>query len=516
MLKTKILFGEELVQLKNGMDKVHRAVSATLGSSGKNSVYREFNGPIVTNDGVSIANRIEHEDEAESIGADLIKQAARRTDEEAGDGTTTSIVLTHAMIEKGLEYIYPKTPWYRFFLKKKGANPMQLRREIEEATNKVIEEFEPKVIETDEEFFDVANISVEDEEIAKIVADSVKKAGLDGEVLVEESMQIKITKEEIDGYKFDRGYFSDYFVTDPSKMETVLHDVPVLITDKSISITQDIFPLIENLNAQKKNQLLLIAGDPAGEFLATAIANKMHGIFNIIIVKKPYSREVMEDIAIVTGGECLTEDKGIKKFDVSHVDKLGFAKKVIVSKESTLILNDNTEKVNDRIAALKEEMSKAEEYEKAQLKSRIARLAGSIVVIKVGASSEAEMKYKKLKIDDAVHAVKAARDMGVVQGGGKTLYNISLKPSDTQGEDIVRYACSRPIKQIIQNAGYDVEETLSKLQEGEIFNATTGACEINPRLIDPAKVEVCALKNAASLAGIFLTTDSAIVDIKKD
>lgn len=516
-MSNKVLFGQEAYKaLKNGMDIVHQAVASTIGAGGRNVVYNEYGRAIITNDGVSIAKKINLKDEAESMGADLLKQAAERTDEEAGDGTSTAIVLAHAMVEEGMKKVNA------------GVNPMQLRREMEEAASKIVEElkFVSRPVASDDELLNVANISVENVEIAKIIRDAAKHAGIEGEITVDESTGTEIEMEKVHGMKFDHGYLSPYMITDPNKMEAVLTPsglsaaVPILITDKAINMVVDIEHLWEKIGKEGHTSMLIIAGDVTGEALASFITTRIHPKGNRFLtccVKKPYNREFLDDIAALTGGEALTEDKGISKFTDEHYKLLGFADKVIVTKDHTIIVggHGNKEAIDERMAGIKDELDKAEVYEKNILKTRLARLKGGVVVIKVGAHTDAEMKYLKRKIDDAVNATRAAMEEGIVVGGGKTMYTLSKQESKTDGEEVIRKAMAKPIRKIIENAGGSegLEQTL---KAGEIYNALTGEICVDPikeGIIDPVKVERCALVNAVSIVAAFLTAGSAIIEI---
>lgn len=509
-MSNKVIFDSSASEgLKKGMDIVYKAVSGTLGAAGRNVIYNEYGRPISTNDGVSIAGAINLEDETESMGAELIKQAAKRTDEEAGDGTSTAIILAHGMVEEGMTQIAL------------GVNPMQLKREMEAGLKVVIEELKAKSrpVESDEDLFNIANISVENPEIATLVRDAAKHAGIEGQVTVDESTGITIEKVNVDGMKFERGYISPYMVTDPEKMEAVMKDVLILVSDKSLNMVNDIFPLWEEINKRGHSQMLLISEDVSGELLASVIATRVQGKnhFLTCCVKKPFHEDFLEDIAVLTGATTLTSQKGIKQFLPEHFSYLGKAQKVVVTKDTCLIIGGagDKAKIEERIAGIKNEMKEVETFEKNQLKVRLARLLGGVVVIKVGAPTEAEMKYLKRKIEDAVNATRAAMEEGIVVGGGRTMYDISLMPSKTAGETVIRKACGRLIQKIISNAGAS-PTILGQLKEGEVFNALTGKISTNPvadGIIDPLKVERCALSNAVSFASMFLTTHAAIVHI---
>lgn len=504
-MANKTIFGEEAkAELKKGIDLVHRAVSCTLGAKGKNAVYQKYGSPTITNDGVSIARKIEPKDNFEYMGADLIRQAAEKTNDEAGDGTTTSTILAHALITHGEKALSDK---------KVGAVP--LKQQIDKAVEEVIEKLKATCtpIETDEELLQVAKISVEDDKIAEIVTDAVKKSGKNGIVMVEESSGLTIEREDIEGIRFQEGYFSPYMVTNPDKMEAIHEDIHILITDKTISTANDIFPLLEEMAQKNYKKLLIIADDVQGEALAMLVANKMKGIFYSVAVKRPYDKDLMEDIAIATGATVVTSEKGIAKFDFSH---LGFAKKIVTTKDHTTIMNglgDTAQRIKD----LEELVKDADEYQKPKIQERLAKLSNGIVMLRVGASTETEMKYLKLKVDDAVNAVKAATEEGIVAGGGVALYTIaqSIEPKNL-GEEVVKAAIEEPLLQIMRNCGEEGDMLLEKITGGAGYNAKTGKIEtdmIKAGIIDPVKVTRCALKNAASLAGVFITTDVAIAEI---
>jgi chaperonin GroEL len=505
-MKNDVLFGADaLSALKRGVDVVHQAVSKTLGASGSNVVYRRYGSPLITNDGISIADEIHLRDEAESMGADLIKQAAQKTNDEAGDGTSTAVELTHAMITEGMTKI------------KAGKNPMKLKKEMEVAFEKVSKEIVPIPVKSDEDLFNVANISVENPEIAKLVSEAVKTVGIDGLVTVEESSGFTIEKEQFEGLTFDHGFISPYMVTNPAKMEAVLNDVYVLVSDKKFMSMKDVFPLLEELAGRGVRQLFIICESMEGEILATVIANRLKGTFHIVAVKKPFNKEMLEDIAVLTGGKSITEEKGIRELSSSHYEWLGKAKKVVVGRESCSIIGGagEKEKLDERIESIKEALKGAEGYEKDKLKERLAKLSGGYINIKVGAPTEAEMKYLKLKVDDAVNATRAAMEEGIVIGGGRTLYDVSLGKAESDGEDVIRKACGMPMRRIIENSGEDAEAILAVLGKGEVWNALINEKSSDPYkdgIIDPAKVERCALKNATSLSAIFLTSHAAIVE----
>lgn len=423
--------------------------------------------------------------------------------------TTTSIVLAHAMIEKGKELVG------------KGENAIRLMREMNEAVPKIIQELNVKKIETDADLFNVANISMENESVAKIVAEATKKVGENGTVIVEESNGIGITREDIEGIKFDKGYVSPFMATNPETMEAVLKDVLVLVSDKQISMNKDIFGLLEKVNKEGIKQILIIAKSVNGEILSTIIANRLKGTFHAVAVEMPFDSAMLEDIAILTGGDSITEEKYPRELTAAHFQILGKASKIVVTKDSCLVVGGfgKKEKIEERIKSIKAEIKDATPYKKEQLKERLAKLVGGVVVLKVGAPTEAEMKYLKLKVDDAVASCRAALEEGVIIGGGKALYEVSLAKSATKGEEVIRYACSCPIKKIIENAGYEVGPVISNLEIGQVWNASNNQVIKDPfsfGLVDPLKVARCALTNASSLAGQYITASSCIVNVKEN
>ena len=512
-MRNKILFGQEAVsEIRKGINITHKAVAATLGAAGKNAFYRSYfsRNPMVTNDGVSIAMMVNLEDEAQAMGADFIKQSALRTNDEAGDGTTTNVILAKAMVDRGFEKI------------EAGANAMILKREIGEAVQKVVAQIKKraKPVKNDEELFQVANLSMENSEVAKIVADSVKWVGENGSVIVQESSGTKLVKEEEEGMSFDSGYLSNYVVTDTEKMQAVLENTHVIVTDKMFSVNNDIFPLLNTLFEKGAKHCLLICDSVQGEVLTSFVQNRLKGVFNFVIVKKPDDMDILEDIATVTGAEMLTQDKVPGGLIPLHFNSLGFAKHVVVTAKNTLIFGGagKREKIDERVKAIKTLIKECDSsHKKEQLKERLARFVGRVVVLKVGAPTEGEMQYLKLKVDDAVAATRAALEEGVVMGGGKTLYEIaSAEVPETLGEDVVYYACQQPIRKIIENAGFKPDEIVPFLKDGEVWNAiTTKTCK-NPLevgIIDPAKVERCALENAASMAQVLVTVETMFVPV---
>lgn len=501
--------------LKNGVDAIYYAVAPTLGARGRNVVYRKYGRPEITNDGVSIARRIDLKDPFESIGADLMKEAAENTNGDAGDGTTTSTVLARKIISAGMRSI------------DNGSNPMMLRRDIENATEAVLAELDKVAIQitNDDELLNIATISVESKEIAQIVTDAVKKVGKDGIVLVEESSGTSIEKEEVEGMRFEQGYTSPYMVSNMDKMEAVLtdnaFDIPVLVTDKSFNLNNDLFPIVEGLHKSGIDKMLIIAEEISGELLASLIRNRLKNTFHAVVVKRPYNADMLEDIATLVGATAITAEKGIVKVLPEH---LGKARKIIVKKDSTTIIDGggDSAKLKERIDSLRTQVEETEEtYIKEKLKERLAKLTGGVAIIRVGASTETEMKYLKLKIDDAVNATKAALEDGIILGGGIALFHIGKNLNmETEGHAIVSLACIEPLNQILLNSGKTREEidaitTEISEKKGNIgYDAYTDeVCDlIEHGVIDPVKVTKSALKNASSLASMLLTTEVVIAD----
>lgn len=513
MQKNKVLFGSELESVKKGMDIVEKAVTGTLGAAGKNVMFRDISTePVVTNDGYTIAEMIEPEDEAERMGADFMKQASRRQNSEAGDGTTTVVALAHAMIEKGMEKI------------KEGANAMKLKREMDDSVAKIsgILKKSAKKITTDRELFDVANLSMENPEMAKIVVDSVKDVGENGRVVVQESNSVQTRIEEIKGIEFGRGYISPYMITNATKLTAELEDVHVLVADKDFNLMKQLFPVLENLKAKGVDRLLVICKDVIGEALGNMILNIQKGTFLCVAVPLTGEPELMEDIAIMTGAQKINEVNTPDCLTPMHVNYLGKAKKVVVSRERTLIDSGDgdKDKIKDRILSLKNEIKDKEKdglYCNKE-KARLAQLDGKVIYIRVGASTQQEMKYIKLKVDDAVASTVLAKKGGVVVGGGRALYDVGQEKATSDGDEIVKTACMMPIRRIIENARKTPEDVLATLKVGQAWNALTEKPVkdfLKEGIIDPVDIEIWALKNAVSTAGMFLTTFGAVIPIPK-
>jgi chaperonin GroEL len=517
----EIRFSEEARRaMLRGVDKLADAVKVTLGPKGRNVVLeKKFGSPLITNDGVSIAKEIDLEDAFENMGAQLVKEVATKTNDVAGDGTTTATVLAQAMIREGLKNVTA------------GANPMDIRRGIDKAVRAAVEELHAisKPIESKESIAQVAAISAADEEIGKLIAEAMEKVGKDGVITVEESKGFTTELDVVEGMQFDRGYASPYMITDTDKMEAVLDNPFILITDKKISSIQDILPVLEKVVQQGK-PLLIIAEDVEGEALATLVVNKLRGTFTAVAVKAPgfgdRRKAMLEDIAALTGGQVITEDLGLdlKSATLQH---LGQAGKVVVTKENTTIVEGAGDKANidariNQIRAAIE--TTTSEFDKEKLQERLAKLAGGVAVIKVGAATETELKEKKLRIEDALNATRAAVEEGIVAGGGTALVSIYNKVAEVEAEGdeatgvrIVLRALEEPVRQIAANAGLEgsvIVERLKKEEVGIGFNAATEEWVnmIEAGIVDPAKVTRSALQNAASVAAMFLTTEAVVAD----
>lgn len=517
----QIIFGEEARRaMLRGADALANAVKVTLGPKGRNVVLeKKFGSPLITNDGVTIAKEIELEDPFENMGAQLVKEVATKTNDVAGDGTTTATVLAQAMIREGLKNVTS------------GANPMVIRKGIEKAVNAAVEEIKniAKPIEGKESITQVAAISASDEEIGQLIAEAMEKVGNDGVITVEESKGFLTELEVVEGMQFDRGYISPYMITDTDKMEAVLDDPYILITDKKISSIQEVLPILEKV-VQQGRQILIIAEDLEGEALATLVVNKLRGTFTAVAVKAPgfgdRRKAMLQDIAILTGGEVITEELGLE-LKTSTVNQLGRARQVRVTKENTIIVDGDGDKaqIGARVHQIRQQLEETtSEFDREKLQERLAKLAGGVAVIKVGAATETELKEKKLRIEDALNSTRAAVEEGIVSGGGTALINViaAVEKVDATGDErtgvnIVKRALEEPVRQIANNAGLEgsvVVERLKKEAVGIGFNAATGEWVdmIHAGIVDPAKVTRSALQNAASVAAMFLTTESVIAD----
>ncbi len=534
----KILFNEEARKaLKRGVDTVANVVKVTIGPRGRNVVLdKSYGAPTITNDGVSIAKEISLRDKFENMGAEIIKEVATKTNDVAGDGTTTSVVLTQAIVHEGMKHA------------SMGVNAMSLRSGIEEAAQKavVILGQIAKPIKNKEEIRQVATISAESEEIGTIIAETIEKVGKDGVVTVEESQTFGVDSEVVEGLEFDKGYVSPYLITNTERMEAEYKDVPILVTDKKISGIKEILPLLESLAQNGKKELVIIADDVDGEALSTFIVNKLRGGFSVLAVKAPgygdRKKEMLEDIAVTIGAKVVSEDVGLK-LESSDTSVLGRAAKVVSRKDSTIIVGGKGGKaaIENRVKALKKQKEQIEsKYDKEKIDERIAKLSGGVAVIRVGAATETEMKYLKLKIEDAVAATKAAIAEGIVAGGGSALIRVAKKmrsqkatdfatrpngssgraPEITLGYDIILRALEAPLRQIVLNTGnadgsVAVEKIMNSDKENAGFNAMKEEFSedlIKDGIIDPVKVTRTALQNAASAAAILLTTEAAITD----
>jgi chaperonin GroEL len=508
--------------LESGMNKLADAVRVTLGPKGRNVVLdKKWGAPTITNDGVSIAKEIELEDPFEKIGAELVKEVAKKTDDVAGDGTTTATVLAWSMVREGLRNVAA------------GANPMSLKKGIETAVTEAVEAIKAQAVEIDskEQVAQVAGISAADAEIGEMIAEAIDKVGKDGVITVEESQTFGMEMDLVEGMRFDKGYISPYFVSDPDRMEAVLDDAYILLVGSKISTVRDMLPVLEKV-MQSGKPLVIVAEDVEGEALATLVVNKIRGTFKSVAVKAPGFGErrkaMLADIAILTGGQVISEDVGLK-LENTTLDLLGQAKKVIVTKDETTIVEGagSEDDIQGRIKQIKNEIENTDsDYDREKLQERLAKLSGGVAVLKVGAATEVELKEKKHRIEDAVSTTKAAIEEGVVAGGGTTLLRAQAKVNDlaatlsadeSTGARIVARSLEEPLKQIAVNAGLEggvVAERVRGLDGPEGLNAETGDYEdlTKAGIIDAAKVTRSALQNAASIAALFLTTEAVIAD----
>lgn len=511
--------------LKRGVDKLANAVKVTLGPKGRNVLLdRSYGSPIITKDGVTVAKEIELEDKFENVGASLVKEVASKTNDMAGDGTTTATILAQAIVAEGFSAVAS------------GANPVVLKRGMDKATDWVINYLEGKKKKvTQENLKEVASISANDGEIGKLIAEVFKQVGKDGVVTVEEGQSSEMSIELVEGMQFDRGYLSHYMVTNTERMEAVYSDPYILITDRKISSINDIVPLLQKLTQAGKRDLVIIADDVDGDALATLVVNRLRGNFNALAVKAPgfgdRKKELLEDIAIVTGGTVISEERGLK-LETTEIDMLGRAHKVRTTKENTTIVDGKGKKadIEKRVAQIRGQLEKAtSSYDKEKLNERLAKLTGGVAVIKVGGQTETEMKEKKFRIDDAVSATRAALEEGIVSGGGVALFNaaralgtkaikgISEFGDEAKGVAVIRAVLERPLRAIAENSGKDANEVIERvadMDDGKGFNAATGEYGdmINAGVIDPLKVVKTALTNAVSVASLLLTTEAVITD----
>ncbi len=509
--------------LEAGMNKLADAVRVTLGPKGRNVVLdKKWGAPTITNDGVSIAKEIELEDPYEKIGAELVKEVAKKTDDVAGDGTTTATVLAWSMVREGLRNVAA------------GANPMSLKKGIEAAVETAVSSIRDQAVEVEgkEQIAQVAGISAADDEIGKMISEAIDKVGKDGVITVEESQTFGMEMDLVEGMRFDKGYISPYFVTDPDRMEATMEDPYILLVSSKITAVRDMLPVLEKV-MQSGKPLVIIAEDIEGEALATLVVNKIRGTFKAVAVKAPGFGErrkaMLQDMAILTGGQVISEEIGLK-LENTTLDLLGTAAKVVVTKDETTIVDGggSDDDLQGRIAQIKQEIENTDsDYDREKLQERLAKLSGGVAVLKVGAATEVELKEKKHRIEDAVSTTKAAIEEGVVAGGGTTLLRSKAKvdalAADLVGDEatgarIVAYALSEPLKQIARNAGLEggvvVDRVLAMSSDTEGLNAATGNYEdlTKAGIIDAAKVTRSALQNAASIAALFLTTEAVIAD----
>ena len=527
MAKT-ILYGIEARNaLQRGVDQLADTVKITLGPKGRNVVLdKKYGAPLITNDGVTIAKEIELDDPAENMGAQLVKEVATKTNDAAGDGTTTATLLAQAMIHEGMKNVTA------------GANPMVIRKGMKKAIDRAVECLADisKPVNGTEDIARVGTISAADEVIGQLIADAMEKVTADGVITVEESKSAETSSEVVEGMQFDRGYISPYMATDMEKMEAVLDDAFILVTDKKISNIQDILPVLEQI-VQAGKKLLIVAEDLDGEALTTIILNKLRGTFTCIAVKAPSfgekRKEMLRDIAILTGGQVITSDLGLELKDATIAD-LGRARQVKVTKENTIIVDGagDSDAIKDRIAQIRGELENTtSNFDKEKLQERLAKLAGGVAVIKVGAATEVEMKEKKLRIEDALNATRAAVEEGIVPGGGTAYLNVinevakllkTVEGDEKTGVSIVLKALEAPVRQIATNAGFDggviVDKIVSSRKAGWGFDAYNEVyCDMmKAGIVDPTKVTRSALQNAASIASTILTTEAVVANQKED
>jgi chaperonin GroEL len=512
--------------LKRGVDQLAEAVKVTLGPKGRNVVIdKKFGAPTVTKDGVTVAKEIELADPLENMGAQMVKEVATKTSDLAGDGTTTATVLAQAIFREGLKNVTA------------GVNPMALKRGIDKAVATIVEELKNMSVVTQgkKEIAQVGAISANnDKEIGDLIAEAMEKVGKDGVITVEEAKGLETTLETVEGMQFDRGYLSPYFVTDPEKMEAVLEDAMILIHDKKISSMKDLLPILEKV-AQLGKPLLIIAEDIEGEALATLVVNKLRGTLRVAAVKAPgfgdRRKAMLQDVAVLTGGQVISEEVGFK-LENAVVTDLGKAKRIVVDKDNTTLIDGagDDDKIQGRIKEIKAAVEKTtSDYDKEKLQERLAKIAGGVAVINVGAATESEMKEKKARVEDALHATRAAVEEGIVPGGGvalvraqKALKTLKLDDSDEQiGVGIISRAIEEPIRMIVQNAGGEGSIVIEKVRNSKEpnfgYNALTDEYEnlVEAGVIDPTKVTRTALQNAASIAGLLLTTEALIVEKKE-
>ncbi len=528
-----ILFNERARRaLKSGIDKAANTVKVTLGPRGRNvALAKSYGGPTITNDGVSIAKEISLKDPFENMGAELVKEVASKTNDIAGDGTTTSVVLLQALIEEGMKHT------------EMGLSAMGVRAGIEQATGEAVAALKglAKKIGSDEEVRQVATISAESAEIGQIIADTIKEVGKDGVVTVEESQTLGIEKEVVEGMEFDRGYISAYMVTDGSRMEASYKDPYMLLTDKKVSSVQEVLPLLQKVAESGKKDLVIIAEDVDGEALTTFVLNRLKGTFNVLAIKAPgygdRKKEMLADLATVTGGEVISDETGLT-FEKATLGQLGRASKVIATKDNTVVVGGKGAKkeIDARVAQLRKQIADTKsKFDKEKLEERLAKLTGGVAVIRVGAATETEMKYLKLKIEDAVNATKAAIEEGIVAGGGVALVKAAQKvaegyvkarekmqEAERVGFEVVLKALEMPLRQIAQNAGVDAGVVVDRVKNAkgnsgyDAVKNEVVADMVEAGIVDPVKVTRTGLERAASAAAILLTTEAAVADEPKE
>ncbi|MFA5009187.1 MAG: chaperonin GroEL [Candidatus Paceibacterota bacterium] len=519
----QIFYSEEArAKLKDGVDKLANAVTVTLGPKGRNVVLGEsFGSPTITNDGVSIAKEIDLEDKIENIGAQIVKQVAEKANDVAGDGTTTATLLAQSLIREGLKNVTA------------GANPLAIRRGLEKGSEAIVAEIKKmaKPISTEQDYARVATISAEDKDLGELIAKTIVEVGKDGVVTIEESKGLGMEKEIVKGLQFDQGYVSSYMVSDVEKMEAVLNDPYIIITDKKISSIQDILPILEKIIQTGEKDVLIVADDVDGEALTTLIVNKLRGTFNVVAVKAPgygdRKKDMLADIAIVTGGQYVSEELGLK-LDSLELDSLGRARRVVATKEKTVIVEGKGKKedIEKRISQIKTQIESADSsFDKEKLQERLAKLSGGVAVIKVGAATEVELKARKHKVEDALAATRAAIEEGIVPGGGialircqKTLEELKIVGEEKVAIDILIRTMEDPIRKIADNAGKDgsvIANEVKKKTGDYGYNAEEDKYEesmLSAGIIDPAKVVRSCIQNAVSAASMLLTTECVVVD----
>lgn len=522
----QIFYNEEArKKIKAGVDKLADAVTITLGPKGRNVVLGgSYGGPTITNDGVTIAKEIELEDSVENMGAEIVKQVAEKANEVAGDGTTTATLLAQTLIREGLKNVTA------------GTNPLAIKRGLEKSADVVISELKKmsKKIDTEEKYAQVATISAENEELGKLIASTIAEIGVDGPVSIEESQKLGIEKEIVKGLQYDEGYVSPYMVTDPERMEAVLDNPYILITDKKISAIKEILPILEKVIESGKKDILVIAEEFEGEALATVIVNKLRGTFNLIATKTPgfgdRKKDMLEDIAIVTGGKVISSDLGLKLEDID-LDMLGQARRVVVTKDNTIITEGKGDKENieTRIKQIKAQIANTKsDFDKEKMQERLGKLSSGVAIIKVGAATEIEQKARKHKVEDALASTRAAIEEGIVPGGGtallrcqKTLDGLELEGEEQVGVEIMRRTLEEPIRKIAENAGKDgavIAFEVKKLSFEEGYDALNDKFVnmYESGIVDPTKVVRSCVQNSLSAASMLLTTECVVAEIKEE